>query len=105
MPQLSYIHLRTHSEYSLIDSLNSIEDLISAAKKQEMPALAITDNVNLFAAVKFYQAAIKAGIKPILGADIWIENPKEIKKPFRLTLLCQNNIGYQNLIKLISKSY
>ncbi len=105
MSEPSYIHLRTHSEYSLIDSLNSIEDLISAAKKQQMPAIAITDNINLFAAIKFYQTAIKAGIKPILGADIWLENSKDIKKPFRLTLLCQNNIGYQNLIKLISKSY
>lgn len=105
MPQPDYIHLRTHTEYSLIDSLNSIDDLIYAAKAQKMPAIAMTDNANLFAAIKFYQAAIKAGIKPILGADVWIENPKEIKKPFRLTLLCQNNTGYQNLIKLISKSY
>lgn len=105
MPQPNYVHLRTHTEYSLIDSLNSIEDIIHAAKKDQMPAVAITDNVNLFAAIKFYQAAIKAGIKPILGVDVWIENSKEIKKPFRLTLLCQNNTGYQNLIKLISKSY
>lgn len=100
-----YIHLRTHTEYSLIDSLNSIEDLINAAIKQKMPAIAITDNNNLFAAIKFYQAAIKAGIKPILGADLWIENDKNPKKPFRLTLLCQTILGYKNLIKLISKSY
>jgi DNA polymerase III subunit alpha len=100
-----FVHLHTHSEYSLVDSLISIEDLISTAVEKKMRAIALTDHANFFAAIKFYQAAIKAGIKPILGADLWIENLKDVKKPFRLTLLCQNKIGYQNLIQLISKSY
>lgn len=101
----SFIHLHTHTEYSLVDSLISVDSLVQAAKQQAMPALAITDHANLFAAIKFYQAAIKAGIKPILGADLWIENPKDSKKPFMLTLLCQNKLGYHHLIQLIAKSY
>lgn len=105
MPPVNYIHLRTHSEYSLKDSLNAIDDLIGAAKSTQMPALALTDHANLFAAIKFYEAAVKAGIKPIIGADIWLDNTKEAKQPFRLTLLCQNHIGYQHLLKLVSKSY
>ncbi len=70
-----------------------------------MPAVAITDPSNLFAAVKFYRAARAAGIKPILGADIFLENHREPTQPFRLTVLCQNNIGYHNLLRLISISF
>lgn len=100
-----FIHLRLHSEYSLIDGLVQIQPLIEKATKCQMPALAITDQSNVFAVVKFYQAAINAGIKPIIGADIWLENLKNTKQPFRLTLFCQNEKGYKNLLELISLSF
>lgn len=103
--QVSFIHLRLHSEYSLSDGIIRIEDLIAELAKQKSPAVAITDKVNLFAAVKFYQAAMSAGIKPILGTDVWLANPQNVKQPFRFTLLCQNNQGYKNLTRLLSCAY
>ena len=68
-----------------------------------MPAIAITDLGNLYATVKFYQDAFKAGIKPIIGVDMWIINDKNPNEPSRLTLLCQNNEGYKNLLNLFRK--
>jgi DNA polymerase-3 subunit alpha len=100
-----FIHLRVHTEYSLIDGLVQIDPLIETAVKFQMPALAISDQGNLFGIVKFYQAAMRSGVKPIIGTDLWIYNEKEPKKPFRLTVFCQNNDGYKNLLKLISRSY
>lgn len=100
-----FIHLRVHTEYSLRDGLVQIQPFIDTAVKFNMPALAITDQSNLFAAVKFYQAAVQAGIKPILGADLWLENETDAKAPFRFTVLCQNEQGYKNLLLLISRSY
>jgi len=101
----SFIHLHLHTEYSLSDGLLRIDALIARAVELALPAIAITDQSNLFAAVKFYQAARKAGIKPIIGAECWIENAQYPTQPFRLILLCQNQHGYQNLIQLISKAY
>lgn len=101
----SFIHLRLHTEYSLIDGLVLITPLVETAVKQRIPALAITDQSNLFGIVKFYQESIKAGIKPLFGADIWLENEKQPKNPFLICLLCQNQTGYKNLLKLISESY
>jgi len=103
--QPTFIHLRLHTEYSLSDGLIRIEELVEAAAKMNMPAIAVTDQVNFFAAVKFYQEAIAAGVKPILGADCWLENPQNEKQPFRVTFLCQNETGYKNLIQLISHAY
>lgn len=100
----TFVHLRLHTEFSIHNGLVRIEDLIAAAIKHRMPAVAITDHVNLFAAVKFYQAAIAAGIKPILGADCWIKDLNS-KHFFRISLLCQNYQGYQNLTRLISRAY
>jgi len=100
-----FIHLHLHTEYSLSDGLIRIDDLIARASELALPAIAITDQSNLFAAIKFYQAAIKAGIKPIIGAECWIENVQFPACPFRLILLCQNQQGYQNLIQLISRAY
>src|SRR3990167_1318266 len=70
-----------------------------------MPAIAITDISNMYATIKFYKAAMEAGIKPIIGVDIWIVESEKSKQNYRLTLLCQNNEGYRNLLKLISRSY
>jgi DNA polymerase III subunit alpha len=101
---VSFIHLRLHSEFSLIDGLIRLDDLAQETAKC-MPAIALTDHMNLFAVVKFFKACEKKGIKPILGADINLFNPENPQKPFNLLLLCQNNTGYANLRQLISKAY
>lgn len=101
---ISYIHLRLHSEFSLVDGLIRLDDLANAVAAT-MPAVALTDYMNLFAVVKFFKAAESKGVKPILGADIAIANPTTPAQPTNLLLLCQNNIGYANLRCLISKAY
>jgi DNA polymerase-3 subunit alpha len=101
----AFIHLRVHTEYSLRDGLATIDELIALAAANQMPAIAVTDQSNLFASVKFYKSAIAAGIKPIIGVDCFVQNPQQKSHPFRLTLLCQNTVGYKNLTQLISRSY
>ncbi len=101
----SFIHLHLHTEYSLSDGLIRIDKLVSKADELSMPAIAVTDLSNLFATIKFYQAAIKKGIKPIVGAECWIENDQISDQAFQLILLCQNQQGYRNLIQLISRAY
>lgn len=105
MTSFNFIHLRVHTEYSLIDGIIQIPALVEKAAKDSMPAVAVTDQSNLFGAIKFYKAAHDAGIKPLIGVDIWLQNDKQAKNPFRATLLCQNNIGYKNLLALISQSF
>jgi DNA polymerase-3 subunit alpha len=100
-----YIHLRMHTEYSLIDGLVQITPLIEQTVKQGMPAVAITDQNNLYGTVKFYKEALAAGIKPIIGTDIWLENEEYPKNPFRVALLCQNQQGYLHLLTLLSRSF
>lgn len=100
-----FIHLRIHSEYSLYDSTIRIKDLIKRTAEFGMPALALTDQSNMYAYVKFYNACLNAGIKPILGVDLWIENPEDIYAPFRMTALCQNEVGYKALREIISQAY
>ena len=85
-----FIHLRLHTEYSIRDGLIQIQALMEQAIKLELPAIGITDQNNLFGAVKFYQNSLQYGIKPLFGADLWLLNEKEAKNPFRLTCLCQN---------------
>lgn len=100
-----FIHLRVHSEYSLSDGIVQISSLVEKAAEDCMPAIAVTDQSNLFATVKLYQAAMGMGVKPIIGTDLWLHNEKQPKNPFRITLLCQNNQGYKNLLTLISQSF
>ncbi|HOX71310.1 MAG TPA: DNA polymerase III subunit alpha [Dokdonella sp.] len=100
-----FVHLHVHSEYSLVDSTIRIDQLVAACVAAGMPAVALTDQVNLFALVKFHSAAEKAGIKPIAGCDIWIEDPADRNRPHRLTLLCQNDEGYRNLSRLVSRAW
>ncbi|MBE8215024.1 MAG: DNA polymerase III subunit alpha [Endozoicomonadaceae bacterium] len=100
-----YIHLRVHSEFSIMNGLVRIEALIQQAVDHKMPAIAITDQSFMSAQIRFYQTAQKAGIKPICGADIWVENLKKPTDPTRLTLLCMNEIGYKHLMELISLSF
>src|SRR5690554_1278116 len=100
-----FIHLRIHTEYSLYDSTIRIKDLIKRTAEFGMPALALTDQSNMYVYVKFYNACLNAGIKPILGVDLWIENPEDIYAPFRMTALCQNEVGYKALREIISQAY
>ncbi len=101
----AFVHLRVHSEYSLVDGLNRIKTLVARVGEQGMPAVAVTDQSNLFAMVKFYRAAQAAGIKPVIGVDAWLRNEAEPTKPFRIVLLVQNEAGYRNLTRLVSRSY
>ncbi len=103
--QPEFIHLRLHSEYSLIDGIVKIKPLINTLVDLSMPAVAITDQSNLFSLVKFYQSALGKGIKPIVGADVYIFNPVDPSQPFHLTFLVKNNTGYTTLTELISKAY
>ena len=100
----SFVHLRLHSEYSIVDGAVRIDDAISAAVSDQMGALALTDLGNVFGLVKFYQAARKEGLKPIVGSDVWITNPEERDKPFRLQLLVKNHQGYLNLCEVLTKA-
>jgi DNA polymerase-3 subunit alpha len=100
-----FIHLRCHSEYSITDGIVRLGDYVSLAKELELESLAISDLSNIFAAVKFFKLAISKGIKPIIGADVYIENEDNRDQPSRLLLICQNKQGYLNLSKLLSKAY
>lgn len=112
--QGDFVHLHVHSEYSLLDGAARIEELVMRAKEMGMSALALTDHGNMFGAIKFYKAAQKLGIKPIIGAEVYIaprdRREREIRRDipeasFHLTLLCKNEVGYHNLIKLVSLGY
>lgn len=106
MSEPKFIHLRVHTEFSLVDGIVRIKDMLRTVVERGMPAIAITDEVNLFGLIKFYKAAINHGIKPICGADLWLENAKNPdEKPYRLTLLVANSTGYRNLMELISRAY
>jgi DNA polymerase III subunit alpha len=112
---MSFIHLHLHTEYSLVDSVVRIQSegegkdkivgLMDALTESRMPAVALTDQSNLFAMVKFYRAAQSVGIKPIVGVDLLIHEPGERVEPSRVVLLCQNEVGYRNLTQLVTKSY
>lgn len=108
----SFVHLHTHSHYSLLSALPTIRELVDAAASDSMPALALTDNGNLYGAVEFYQACTKAGIKPIIGIDAYLaprtrhDREASIDKPrSRVVLLAKSNQGYKNLIKLVTASF
>jgi DNA polymerase-3 subunit alpha len=101
----SFVHLRIHTEFSLIDGLARVKPLIKAVADDGMPAVAITDQSNLCALVKFYSAAQGAGVKPIIGSDLWLDNSQNDGQPYRVTLLVMNGKGYANLTELISKAY
>ncbi|MCS2610765.1 DNA polymerase III subunit alpha [Halomonas dongshanensis] len=100
-----FVHLRLHSEYSLVDGLLKIKPLVATTAEQGMPALALTDEANLFGLVKFYKSAQGAGLKPIIGSDLWLTNPYDDAHPYRITLLAMNQQGYLNLTELISRGW
>src|SRR3954470_15231433 len=101
----SFTHLRLHTEYSLVDSVVRVDDLVAAAVAKGMPAIAVTDQNNLFAMVKFYKAALSAGIKPIIGVDLLVREYGDRAQPSRLSLLCQSPTGYGNITRLVSRAY
>ena len=100
-----FVHLHVRSEYSIVDSTIRIPTLMSSLVKMNMWAVAVTDFCNLFAGVKVYQAALAAGIKPILGCDILFCDPQNPAQTFSCVLLCQSDDGYRNLTRLISRAY
>jgi len=116
----SFAHLHLHTEYSIVDSVVRIRELMDATAAAGMPAVALTDQSNLFALVKFYRAALQSGLKPIVGAEVWFQvrrkdNSEERSENHlennlrdhgsRLILLCRNNEGYRNLSRLLTRAY
>ena len=100
-----FVHLRLHSEYSIVDGIARIDHAVAAAAKDGMPALALTDLSNVFGMVKFYKAARAAGVKPVVGCDVWLTNEADRDKPFRLLLLVQSHAGYLRLCSLLTRAY
>ena len=88
-----FVHLRIHSEFSITDGVVRIDEVVAAAQKDQMGALAITDLSNLFGLIKFYSKARAEGIKPIAGSDVWISNAQDPDQAYRLVLLVQNHAG------------
>jgi DNA polymerase-3 subunit alpha len=100
-----FIHLAVHTEYSLRDSVVRIPELIDAVRADASPAIAITDLYNLFGMLKFYRAALKAGVQPIVGVELALREPDDRQGATRLRLLCQSLEGYRNLTRLISRAW
>ena len=101
----SFVHLRLHTEYSLLDGIVRVPELMSAVREAGMGAVALTDQSNLFAMVKFYKEALGAGVKPLIGVDAWIREPGERVPPSRAVFLCQNLKGYRHLTQLVTRSF
>jgi len=108
-----FVHLHCHSQYSLLDAASKVPQLIKRAVELKFPAIAITDHGNLFGAIAFYEEAMRQGIKPIIGIEAYIAPQSRFDKTahgikeasFHITLLCKNEIGYKNLLKLTTASY
>jgi len=100
-----FIHLRLHSEFSIADGLVRIDEVVKAAAADQQPALAMTDLSNLFGMVKFYNKSRNAGVKPLIGCDVWISNEDDSDKPHRLLLLVKNHTGYLQLCELLSRAW
>ena len=111
MSSEGFVHLHLHTDYSLLDGACEISRLMDLAAEMKMPAVAITDHGNLFAAIKFYHAAQKRNIKPIIGCEVYVaptsrfDRTADADRPNHLLLLCENERGYRNLIKLASSAY
>ncbi len=101
----AFVHLNLHTEYSLVDGIVRIKPLVKTVADTGMPAVAITDQGNLFGMVKFYGACLAAGVKPLVGADLWVEDPEAPEGRSRITALVATTQGYTTLTRLISRSY
>src|SRR3989338_977017 len=109
---ITFIHLHTHSHYSLLDGLSKVDDIVGLAKKYGMPAVALTDHGVMYGAIEFYKACTAAGVKPIIGVEAYIANrtrhnkePGIDNKRYHLTLLAKNETGYRNLVKLTTLAH
>jgi DNA polymerase-3 subunit alpha len=107
---MSFVHLHCHTDYSLLDGACDIDQLMKITVEQKMPAVAMTDHGNLFGAVKFYNAAKAAGVHPVIGCEVYVSQQghktrSDTDRYNHLVLLCENQDGYRNLIKLVSSSY
>src|SRR5207344_2951276 len=100
MPQPAFVHLRLHSEFSIVDGIVRLDDAVARAAADGMGALALTDLANVFGMVDFYKSARKHGVKPIIGCDVWITNESDRDKPHRLLLLVRSRAGYLGLSNL-----
>ncbi len=98
-----FVHLRLHTEYSLLDGIVRVPELMVAVAAAAMPAVALTDQSNLFAMVKFYKEAQGAGVKPLIGVDAWIRDGE--RSSSRIVFLCQNMVGYRHLTQLVTRSF
>ncbi len=113
MPAADFVHLHVHSQYSLLDGAIRISDLIARAKQYKMPAVALTDHGNLFGAMEFYSQVQANGMKPIIGSEVYVAPRSRFDQSARvgettsyhLVLLCENEKGYRNLCKLVTKGY
>src|ERR1700740_2719934 len=107
---MSFVHLHCHTDYSLLDGACDIDQLMKITVEQKMPAVAMTDHGNLFGAVKFYNAAKTAGVHPVIGCEVYVSQQghktrSDSDRYNHLVLLCENQEGYRNLIKLVSTGY
>src|SRR5690242_4145803 len=100
-----FVHLRLHTEYSVVDGMARVDDAVAAAAADGMPALAITDASNLFGAIKFYEAARAAGVQPVIGCDAWISNERNRDAAYRVTLLVRGREGYLALCTLLTRAH
>ena len=110
--KIDFVHLHVHTEYSLLDGANRIKDLIKKVKEAGMKAVAITDHGAMYGAIEFYKECIKNDIKPIIGCEVYVaprtrfdKEPGIDDKLGHMILLAKDNQGYQNLIKIVSKSF
>ena len=112
-PRSGFIHLHVHTQYSLLDGACRLDELLDTVQEYNMPACAITDHGNMYGAIEFYQKAVKRGIKPIIGAEIYIAPESRFDKTshgikgasFHLVLLAKNMTGYKNLMEIVSCGY
>jgi DNA polymerase III subunit alpha len=101
----SFVHLRLHSEFSMVDGICRINPTVDKVAEIGMPAVALTDHANFCGLIKFYRKAIASGVKPIIGVDVWVNDESDENDNFRIGLLCLNDAGYLNAKKLVSKAY
>ena len=107
-----FVHLHLHTEYSLLDGAIKIDELAENIKSKGMDAVAITDHGSMYGIVDFYRACIKVGIKPIIGCEVYVAKDSRFRKEpgvddgrYHLILLAENNVGYHNLMKIVSQSF
>ena len=113
MPQNQFVHLHLHTDYSLLDGACDVGTVVDRIAELDMPAAAITDHGNLFGAVSFYETANQKGVKPIIGCEVYVARGNHTDRTSadgekgnnHLVLLCENNTGYKNLVKLVSVGY